>query len=133
LLFLLKDVQGQALLMAEAASKAEADKYGRTHVPDFCGESIEIDTARFTEAEQFRGLRKVRVVKLAGSKNQSRTRTTTAAPTRTIQHILVWGPKLPEEVEEADLLTPEDHRDLTLDHIARTSTVVAHIEIIKRT
>jgi hypothetical protein len=44
--------------------------------------------------------------------------------------IWVRGPQLPEDVEQ-DVLTAEDHRDLTLDHISRTSDLVARIEILK--
>jgi hypothetical protein len=45
--------------------------------------------------------------------------------------IWVRGPQLPDDVEDDGLLTAEDHRDLTLDHIARTSELVARIEILK--
>jgi hypothetical protein len=45
--------------------------------------------------------------------------------------IWVRGPELPEEVEDGGHLTPEDHRDLTLDHIERTSELVARVEILK--
>jgi hypothetical protein len=45
--------------------------------------------------------------------------------------IWIRGPQLPPDVEEDALLTAEDHRDLTLDHIARTSELVATIEILK--
>jgi hypothetical protein len=45
--------------------------------------------------------------------------------------IWVRGPQLPDEVEDDGLLTAEDHRDLTLDHISRTSCLVARIEILK--
>jgi hypothetical protein len=48
-------------------------------------------------------------------------------------NIWVRGPKLPEDVENDGLLTPEDLRDLTLDHIACTSHFIGHIEISKRT
>ena len=47
-------------------------------------------------------------------------------------HLWIRGPQLPDEVEEDDLLTPEDHRDLTLDHIARTCKVVVQFQILKR-
>ena len=52
-------------------------------------------------------------------------------PTFTATHIWVRGPQLPVEVVEDGLLTPEDHRDLTLDHIARTSELVAQVQITK--
>jgi hypothetical protein len=45
--------------------------------------------------------------------------------------IWVRGPQLPDDVEQDGLLTAEDHRDLTLEHISRTSDVVARIEILK--
>jgi hypothetical protein len=45
--------------------------------------------------------------------------------------IWVRGPQLPGDIEEDGLLTAEDHRDLTLEHISRTSDVVARIEILK--
>lgn len=45
--------------------------------------------------------------------------------------IWIRGPQLPVDVEEDGMLTAEDHRDLTLDHIARTSELVATIEILK--
>jgi len=43
----------------------------------------------------------------------------------------VLGPELPEEVEADDLLTIEDHRDLTLDHIERVCDFFWKIEIRK--
>ena len=45
--------------------------------------------------------------------------------------IWVRGPQLPDDVEKDGLLTAEDHRDLTLEHISRTSDMVARIEILK--
>jgi hypothetical protein len=48
-------------------------------------------------------------------------------------HLWVRGPELPEDVVADDLLTPEDHRDLTLDHIERTSDCVGRLEIRMRT
>jgi hypothetical protein len=45
--------------------------------------------------------------------------------------IWVRGPQLPDDVDQDGLLTAEDHRDLTLEHISRTSDVVARIEILK--
>jgi hypothetical protein len=44
----------------------------------------------------------------------------------------VRGPLLPEDVVDDDLLTPEDHRELTLDHIHRTSDCVGRLEIQMR-
>jgi hypothetical protein len=49
--------------------------------------------------------------------------------TLTIRHLWVRGPQLPDEVVADDLLTPDDHRALTLDHIDRTSDLVGKIEI----
>ena len=128
MLFLLKDDQGRALLMAQANSKAEADKFGRNHLPEFCGDSIEIELDSRIAAEEFWGVRTIKVVHL-GTRDESRRRA--AKPTFTSSLVWVRGPQLPEDVEADGLLTPEDHRDLTLDHIARTSDLVAHIEIRK--
>jgi hypothetical protein len=50
----------------------------------------------------------------------------------TIRHLWVRGPQLPEEVVTDDVLTPDDHQALTLDHIERTSDVIAHIHIRMR-
>lgn len=49
-----------------------------------------------------------------------------------IRHLWVRGPQLPDEVVDDDLLTPDDHRDLTLDHIERTSELIGRIEIRMR-
>jgi hypothetical protein len=121
LLFLLRDDQGRALLIAQAGSKNEADAFGRSWLPDFSGESIEIELASRADAEEFWGVRTVRVGLVKPHPG-----------TVAITQIWVRGPKLPEDVEAAGLLTPEDRRDLTLDHIARTSDVVAHLEIRRR-
>jgi hypothetical protein len=133
LLFLLKDGQGRGLLMAQAGSKAEADEFGRNHLPEFCGESMEIDMERRAEAEQLWGLRTVRVVRvlLDPKKPVKKVTPGAVAPPITFTHIWVRGPQLPQDVIDDDLLTAEDHRDLTLDHIARTSDIVAHVEICK--
>lgn len=133
LLFLLKDGQGRTLLMAQAGSKTEADEWGRNHLPDFCGESIEIDMSARAEIEEQWGVRTVRLVRTLLDRDLrleagQRIRRT---PAVTFTTIWVKGPELPEEVVSDNLLTPEDHRDLTLDHIARTSDVVAHLEICK--
>ena len=50
----------------------------------------------------------------------------------TIKHLWVRGPQLPEEVIADDMLTPEDHQALTLDHIERTSSLIGKIEIRMR-
>jgi hypothetical protein len=44
-------------------------------------------------------------------------------------HLWVRGPQLPDDVVAEDVLTPEDHKYLTLDHIDRTSDCIARIEI----
>jgi hypothetical protein len=41
----------------------------------------------------------------------------------------VRGPEVPPELLGEDCLTPDDHRDITLDHINRTSEVVWKLEI----
>jgi hypothetical protein len=133
LLYLLRDHQGRPLLIAEAASKAAADTFGRHNLPDFCGESLEMDSASRGDAEEFWGVRTVRVGGLATETAPRKLAARAAAVTATTM-VYTWvrGPRLPEEVESAGLLTPEDLRDLTLDHIARTSDVVAHVEIRRR-
>jgi hypothetical protein len=137
LLFLLKDVQGQALLIAQAATQAEADAFGRNQLPKFCGESIEIDDASKAEAEEFWGVRTVRVLNVKLESTQTVTavaeRRPASRPGRSpvaiLTKIVVRGLELPEEVEEDDCLTPEDRRELALDHISRTSDLIAKIEI----
>jgi hypothetical protein len=119
--------------MTLAGSKAEADEFGRSHLPEFCGDSVELDQESRVEAEQFWGVRTVRVVNMELNPN-ARTRSVTAVEEEqslTATRIWVRGPQLPEEVSADDLLTPEDHRDLTLDHIARTCEVVVQIQIRK--
>jgi hypothetical protein len=129
-LFLLKDDQGRPLAIADANTKDEADRFGRNHLAGFSGDSIEIEMSRPADAEPTEEP-DVRVVRVAvDGSNRTGMRTSTSSVVGMTQ-ILVLGPELPEEVEEAGLLTPEDHRDLTLDHIARTSALVAQIEIIK--
>jgi hypothetical protein len=119
--------------MAQASSKAEADAFGRTHLPEFCGESMEIDMESRDEAEDFWGVRTVRIMQVPLDRAQrgARRKIRPAEPPVTFTHIWVRGPELPQDVVEDDLLTPEDHRDLTLDHIARTSDIVAQLEICK--
>ena len=129
MLFLLKDDQGRALLMAETGDKTEADTFGRNHLPEFCGESVEIDTASLGDAEEFLGVRTVRLVRVVLNPDARSRRGIT--PQATVTHLWVRGPRLPDDVESDDLLTPEDRRDLTLDHIARTSALVGRVEILK--
>jgi hypothetical protein len=139
LLFLLKDDQGRALLIAEAASQAEANAFGRNHLPEFNGNSIEIDEASQEAAEEFWRVRTVRVLNML----VEGTRPATAVAERSARKpparrpVAVWtgvvvhGLELPEEVESDDLLTSEDRRDLALDHIARTCEFIVQIEIHK--
>jgi hypothetical protein len=132
LLFLLRDDQGGALLIAEAATKADADRFGRNCVPGFCGDSIEIEPE--SQSEDFWGVRTVRIARAVLRHENGRTAVRTRKrrlPTFTTTHIWVRGPQLPDEVESAGLLTAEDHRDLTLDHIARTCEFVEYVEILK--
>ena len=131
LLFLLKDGQGQPLLIAQAGSKAEADTFGRNNLPEFCGESVEIDMERRAEAEQILGVRTIRVVRVLLDAEKGPVSRKAPAQPITFTKIWVRGPQLPQDVVDDNHLTPEDHRDLTLDHIARTSDVVAHLEICK--
>ena len=135
MLFLLKDNEGRALIMAQTPSQAEADRFGRNHLPEFCGESIEIDLASRVEAEEFWGVRTVRLVSVRldphASVDRRRLTRIPQAPTATVKNIWVRGLELPEDVQNDGLLTPEDHRDLALDHIARTSDLVAQVEIFK--
>jgi hypothetical protein len=134
LLFLLTDHQGRALLITQTGCKAEADAFGRNHLPSF-RESIEIDRASHAQAQEFWQVRTVRLMKVQlNAEGRTKTSSAVSEPKRgaSMKQIWVRGPKLPEEVESDGLLTPEDHRDLTLDHIARTSDVVVRIEITKR-
>lgn len=132
MLFLLKNDQGRALLIAQSGSKDQADRFGRTYLPDFCGESIEIEAASREGAEEFWGVRTVKLVHVLLDPAR-RARRAKADPKPAALHTTLWvrGPQLPEEVEEARLLTPEDRRDLTLDHMARTSTAIVQLQITK--
>jgi hypothetical protein len=125
-LFLLRDREGKALMIAQAGSKTEAEAFGAANVPLFCGESLELEGQSRSEAEEFWGVLTVQVPAVNTSAKKSARR-----PAIVVNHIWVRGLELPEEVEEDDLLTPEDRRDLALDHIARTSNYVARIEIRK--
>jgi len=130
MLFLLTDDQGRALMMAQADTQAEADRFGRSHIPEFCGESVEIEDSSRAEAEEFWAVRTVRVAGMALATDQAKI--SPEKVTFTMTQVWVRGPVLPEEVEADDLLTPEDNAAITLDHIARTCEFVAHIEIRKR-
>lgn len=129
MLFLLKDANGKALLIADAASKSQASAFGFSHLPGFCGDGVELDPASRAEAEEFWGVRTVRVLTL---QIDPKPRSLAASAITNSTPVLVHGPELPEEVEADGLLTAEDHRDLTLDHIARTCDIVVKMEIFKR-
>jgi hypothetical protein len=132
LLFLLTDDHGRGIIIAEAASKAQANAFGFTHLPDFSGKLVEIDPANHSQAEDFWSVRTVSVVNVQ-LEMKSKTRTAAAIAEPAAEYTTVWvrGPKLPDEVEADGLLTPEDHRELTLDHIARTCNVVVQLQIVK--
>ena len=134
-MFLLKDHSGKALLIAQAANRAEADDYGRTHLPDFSGESLELDDASRSRAEEFWGVRTVQVGGLQSGATVVKAKTETKAkakrPVITMTHVWVRGLEIPEGLIEEDVLTPEDRRDLALDHIARTSNYIGRVEIRK--
>ena len=49
----------------------------------------------------------------------------------TMRYIWVRGPEIPEDTEQSAELTPEDQWELTLDHIGRTSDLVANLRIVK--
>jgi hypothetical protein len=112
LLFLLTDSQGRGIVIAEAADKMHANAFGYSYLPDFAGDSLEIDPANRADAEELWG---VETVHLKAE----------------LSTVWVHGPELPAADEDDDLLTPEDHRDLTLDHIERTCDVVVKLQIVK--
>jgi hypothetical protein len=62
---------------------------------------------------------------------KAKVKTKALKPVLTTSVIVVHGLELPEEVVEEDFLTPEDRRDLALDHISRTSEFVGRLEIRK--
>lgn len=133
MLFLLRNHRGTAILIAHAPNKVEADEYGRAHVPDFCGESLELELESRTHAEEFWG---VRTVEVSGRQSgATAVKTVKAAKQRsplfTMTHVWVRGLELPDGLLDEDFLTDEDRRDLALDHIARTSDFVGRIEIRK--
>lgn len=53
----------------------------------------------------------------------------TRQPALVMQRTWVRGPEVPPELLGEDFLTPEDHREITLDHIERTSEMVWKLEI----
>jgi hypothetical protein len=134
-LFLLKNGKGKALLIAHAASKAEADEYGRAHVPEFSGDCVELEAESRSDAEEFWGVGTVRVpaagLQTGTTMVKAKVKTKALKPVLTTSVIVVHGLELPEEVVEDDFLTPEDRRDLALDHISRTSEFVGRLEIRK--
>lgn len=113
-------------MIAEAESKADADAFGQANVPQFSGECLELDCRNCTEAEQTWGVLTVLVPPAAATAPRSARK-----PAFVITQVWVRGLELPEEVEQDDVLTPEDRRDLALDHIARTSTFIGRVEIRK--
>ena len=131
-LYLLNDTAGQGLVIAQATSKAEADAFGRNYLPEFCGESIEVDAETPAEAEKVWGVRTVQLEELAIETSVGHNKGKRHSKQMAQPILFVWGPELPEDVESDNLLTAEDRRDLTLDHIARTSDFVVHLEIRKR-
>lgn len=61
MIFLLKDEHGHALVIAEAATKEEADRFGFRNFPTYCGRSVELDPESRREAELFWSVPSVRV------------------------------------------------------------------------
>ena len=120
LLFLLKDDQGRALLLVQADNQTEADCFGRSHLPEFCGDTTEIEVESRVAAEEFWRVRTVHLMHMGSSVSGQARKT----PAHTFKHTWVLGPELPEEVEEDGLLTPEDRAAITVDHMTRTSHVV---------
>ena len=50
-----------------------------------------------------------------------------------IRQIVILGPPVvPPDILEEGLLTTCEHREIALDHIARTSEAVFHLQIVKR-
>lgn len=112
MLFLLTDRHGRGIVIAEAADKTHANAFGYNYLPDFGGDSLEIDAANRADAEELWGVQTV----------QLKTELST---------VWVHGPELHGVDEDDDFLTPEDRRDLTLDHIERTCDVVVKLQIVK--
>lgn len=117
--------------MTMAASRAEAEAFGRNNLPRFRGNIVELDPESLAEAEEFWGVRTVRVVNQELDPHVSRGTATAVAENLTVTKIWTKGLELPEEVVCDNHLTAEDHRDLALDHIARTCRVVIRLEIRK--
>ena len=131
-LFLLKNDEGRGLLIAQSGSKDQADRFGREYLPEFCGESIEIESESQAGAEEFWGVRTVRLVNVLLDPTRKPRRDKMAKRPAALNTITwVYGPELPSDVEEDGLLTIEDRRDLTLDHMARASTLIVQLQITK--
>ena len=135
MLFLLKDQRGKALVIAQAASRAEADEFGRAHVPDFCGESLELEAESCAQAEEFWGVRTLHVPNTGAQSGttvvKTKVKAKTKAPDLETTHVWVQGLDLPKELIEEDFLTPEDHRDIALEHIERTCQFVVSFQVRK--
>lgn len=137
MLFLLRDEHGKALMIAHAASKNEADAFGRANLPNFCGESLELTSESRPQAEEFWGVLTVEVPSAAAMQTGTtavktkKKKVLSRRPEFVTTHVWVRGLELPEDVIEDDVLTAEDRRDLALDHIARTSDYIGRVEIRK--
>lgn len=135
MLFLLTDEKGRALLIAAADNKTQADSFGHNHLPQFCGDSIEIDATCLQDAEEFWNVRTVRLVNKRLDPERRATRTAVMEPKRpvsfTIRHCWIQGPELPPEILDETMLPAEDRSALAIDHIERTSQFVTKIEIVK--
>lgn len=107
-------------MIAQASSRARAEAFGYAHFSEFSGDVVEIDPASLEEAQEFW---RVETVRLVDHRLDPNTFTTT--------HLWVRGPALPPEVEAEGLLTIEDRRALTLDHIERTSKWIGRVQILK--
>lgn len=132
MLYLLTDDQGRALLIARSANQAEADSYGRAHLPEFCGTSIPVDERLQPDAEEFWGIRTVTIAgEGAVTVAERKTKKARKPVMGLFTHVWVHGLDMPEGMLDEDLLTPEDRRDIALDHISRTCETVGCIEIHK--
>lgn len=118
--------------MAQASNREEADQFGRTYLPEFSGNIIEVDPDVHADAEEFWGVETIRVMREVLNPSLSRARETQKQPTMLPLTSWVAGLELPEEVESADLLTADDRKALALDHIERVCKFVGKIEIRTR-
>lgn len=62
MLFLLKDEDGRPLVIVQANSDADADRFGLRNLPTYCGRRTELDPASQREAEEFWNVSSVRVM-----------------------------------------------------------------------